>query len=80
MLVILKQLFCQAHGPAQVVSDRAINNLYFQHNPSANFEDYNIEMITTFGRLIQPWVEYGCFVIASQSFDGAIETGSPIFA
>jgi|RhiMetdeSRZDD1v2_1073273.scaffolds.fasta_scaffold176443_2 hypothetical protein len=31
MLIILEQLFCQAHGPTSVVSDCAINNLDLQH-------------------------------------------------
>ena len=35
MLVILEQFFCQAHGPTQIVSDRAIDNFYFEHKPSA---------------------------------------------
>jgi len=38
VLIILEQFFCQTHGPTQVVSDRAINDLDFQHDPSANFE------------------------------------------
>jgi len=38
MLIMLEQFLCQAHGPTGVVSDRAVNDLYLQHNPSANFE------------------------------------------
>lgn len=38
MLVVFQQFFRQAHGPAQIVSDCAIDNLDFQHDPSANFE------------------------------------------
>ena len=32
VLIILKQFACQAHGPVSVVSNSAINNLYFEHN------------------------------------------------
>ena len=35
MLVVLQQFICQAHGPTGVVSDRAINDLDFQHNRSS---------------------------------------------
>ena len=45
MLIVLEQFICQAHGPTGVVSDRTINDLYFQHNPSADFGDYIIEAI-----------------------------------
>ena len=38
MLIVLQQFICQAHGPTGVVSDRAINDLYFQHMPSTRFE------------------------------------------
>ena len=38
MLIILEQFICQAHGPTSVVSDRAVNDLYFQHVPSTRFE------------------------------------------
>ena len=38
MLIILEQFFRQAHGPTCVMSDRAINDLDDQHDPSANFE------------------------------------------
>lgn len=34
VLIILKQLICQAHGPTGVVSDRAVNDLDSQHGPS----------------------------------------------
>ena len=45
MLIVLEQFFCQTHGPTQVVSDRAVNDLDFQHHPSANLRDYIIEDI-----------------------------------
>ena len=34
MLIILQQFFCQAHGPAGVMSNRAINDLDLQHGNS----------------------------------------------
>jgi hypothetical protein len=38
MLIMLEQFLCQAHGPAGVVSDRAVNDLDFQHGPSTIFD------------------------------------------
>ena len=38
MLIVFEQFFQQAHGPTGVVSDRAVNDLDVQHNPSADFE------------------------------------------
>ena len=38
MLVVLEQFLCQAHGPASVVSDRAIYNFDLQHGCLHNFE------------------------------------------
>jgi hypothetical protein len=35
---MFEQFIGQAHGPIGVVSDRAVNDLDFQHSPSANFE------------------------------------------
>ena len=31
VLIILEQFACQAHGPVSVMSDRAINDLDFEH-------------------------------------------------
>jgi len=39
MLVILEQFLCQAHGPTQVVSDRAINDFDFQHLSSSGMQE-----------------------------------------
>jgi hypothetical protein len=39
MLVVLEQFFCQAHGPASVVSDRAINNFDLQHGSLRGYFD-----------------------------------------
>jgi len=40
MLIILEQFICQAHGPAGVVSDRAIDNLDFQHHHSSGMQKF----------------------------------------
>ena len=45
MLIILEQFFRQTHGPTQVVSDSAINDLNFQHDLSEILRDYIIEVI-----------------------------------
>ena len=37
MLIMLEQFLCQAHGPASVMSDRTVKDLYLQHGPSAKF-------------------------------------------
>jgi hypothetical protein len=34
MLIILEQFSCQANGPVGVVSDRAVDDLDLQHQPS----------------------------------------------
>lgn len=38
MLIMFEQFFGQAHGPIGVVSDCAVNDLNFQHMPSAIFK------------------------------------------
>lgn len=47
MLIMLEQFVHQAHGPTGVVSDRAVDNLDFQHHPSVNFENYIIAATRT---------------------------------
>ena len=38
MLIVLQQFIYQAHGPTGIVSDRAVNDLDFQHRTSAGLE------------------------------------------
>jgi hypothetical protein len=46
MLVVLEQFIHQAHGPARIVSDRAVNDLDFQHTSlQSGLGDYIIEAI-----------------------------------
>ena len=45
MLIIFEQFFCQAHGPASVMSNCAVNDLDINHNDSNKLvlENYNTQ-------------------------------------
>ena len=65
MLIVLQQFICQAHGPTGVVSDRAINDLYFQHMPSTRFE-----IITETSEFFTPYTLFrGCFAKNSEVYE-----------